>query len=124
MNSRLTEENHYDQIKNRSFAILRKGMRRARPILTALAAVGNEENPLRFGGVIGVPRGLLYIFWVRGRLIGNGIDFHDLCIRNGIDFRNFRNRYSVGYAFMENWYKVGYIFLKSWYKVGYTFWKN
>ena len=81
------------------------------------------------------PGGLLCIFWVRGRVIGkgidfhdfgirNGIDFHDFGIRNGIDFRNFRKWYRVGYAFSENWYKVGYIFLKNWYKVGYTFWKN
>ena len=64
--------------------------------------------------------GVLYIFWVRGRAIGkginfhefairNGIDFHDFGIRNGIDFCNFRNWYRVGYAFSENWYKVGYI---------------
>ena len=68
--------------------------------------------------------GLLYIFWVRGRAIGkgidfhdfvirNGINFHDFVIRNGIDFRNFHNWYKVGYAFSENWYKVGvYIFEK------------
>ena len=79
--------------------------------------------------------GVLYIFWVRGRAIGKGIDFHDFVIRNGINFhdfvirnsinfRNFHNWYKVGYAFSENWYKVGYIFLKSWYKVGCTFWKN
>ena len=54
--------------------------------------------------------GVLYIFWVRGRAIGKGIDFHDFGIRNGIDFRNFRNWYRVGYAFSENWYKVRYIF--------------
>ena len=68
-----------------------------------------------------LPGGLLYIFWVRGRVIGkgidfhdfgirNGIDFHDFGIRNGIDFRNFRNWYRVGYAFSENWYKIRYIF--------------
>ena len=51
-----------------------------------------------------------YIFWVRGRAIGKGIDFHDFGIRDGIDFRNFRNWYRVGYAFSENWYKVRYIF--------------
>ena len=82
--------------------------------------------------------GVLYIFWVRGRAIGrgidfhdfgirngiyfydfgirNGIDFHDFGIRNGINFRNFHNLYSVGYAFSENWYKVGYTFRKNWYK--------
>ena len=68
--------------------------------------------------------GVLYIFWVRGRAIGKGIDFHDFGIRNDIDFRNFRNWYRVGYAFSENWYKVGYTFLKNWCKVGYTLWKN
>ena len=70
------------------------------------------------------PWGVLYIFSVRGRAIGKGIDFHDFGIRNGINFRNFHNLYRVGYAFSENWYKVGYIFLKNWYKVGHTFWKN
>ena len=64
------------------------------------------------------------IFWVRGRAIGKGIDFHDFGIKNGINFRNLHNWYSVGCAFSENWYKVGYIFLKNWYKVGYTFRKN
>ena len=65
--------------------------------------------------------GLLCTFWVWGRAIGKGIDFHDFGIRkgidfhdfgigNGIDFRNFRNWYRVGYAFSENWYKVRYIF--------------
>ena len=79
--------------------------------------------------------GVLYIFWVRGRAIGKGIDFHDFGIRNGIDFhefgirngitfRDFHNWYWIRYPFSENWYKVGYIFLKNWYKVGYTFWKN
>ena len=66
---------------------------------------------------------VLYIFWLRGRAIGKGIDFHDFGIRNGINFYNFRNWYRVGYAFSENWNKVRYIFLKNWYKVGYTFWK-
>ena len=66
--------------------------------------------------------GVLYIFWVRGRAIGKGIDFHDFGIRNGIDFRNFRNWYRVGHPFSENWYKFGYIFLKNWHKVGYTLW--
>ena len=81
------------------------------------------------------PGGVLYIFWVRGRAIGKGIDFHDFGIRNGINFHdfgirnginfcNFHNWYSVGYAFSENWHKVGYIFLKNWYKVGYAFRKN
>ena len=31
------------------FAMWRKGLRRARPILTAFAAVGNQGNPLFFG---------------------------------------------------------------------------
>ena len=59
------------------------------------------------------PGGVLYIFWVRGRAIGkginvhdfgirNGIDFHDFGIRNGINFHNFHNLYRVGYAFSEN----------------------
>ena len=76
------------------------------------------------GMVPGGGGGVLYIFWIRRRAIGkgidfhdfgirNGIDFHDFGIRNGINFRNFHNWYSVGYAFSENWYKVGvYIFEK------------
>ena len=31
------------------------------------------------------------MFWVRGRTIGKGIDFHDFDVKNGID------------AFLENW---------------------
>ena len=54
--------------------------------------------------------GVLYIFWVRGRAIGKGIDFYDFGVRNGIDFRNFRNWYTVRYAFSENCYKIGCIF--------------
>ena len=30
--------------------------------------------------------GVLYVFWVRGRAIGKGIDFHEFGIRNGINF--------------------------------------
>ena len=55
---------------------------------------------------------VLYTFWVQGRAIGKGINFHDLGIRNGINFCNFRNWFRVGYAFSESWYKVGYIFEK------------
>ena len=79
----------------------------------------SEGFPSRGGG-----GGVLYIFWVRGRAIGKGIDFHDFGIRNGINFRNFHNWSSVGYAFSENWYKVGYAFSENWYKVGYMFLKN
>ena len=64
--------------------------------------------------------GVLYIFWVRGRAIGKGIDFHDFGIRNGIDFdefgirngitfRDFHNLYWIRYPFSENWV---YIFEK------------
>ena len=49
--------------------------------------------------------GVLYIFWVRGRAIGKGIDFHDFGIGNGIDFRNFHNWYKDGGMFLKNWYK-------------------
>ena len=65
------------------------------------------------------PPGGYYIFWVRGRAIGKGIDFHEFGIRNGIDFHDFVIRngidfsifaIGIGYAFSENWYKVGYIF--------------
>ena len=39
--------------------------------------------------------GILYIFWVRGRAIGKGIDFHDFGIRNGIDFHDFGIRNGI-----------------------------
>ena len=78
--------------------------------------------------------GDLYIFWVRGREIGKGIDFHDFGIRNGIDSRNFGIRNDTDFydfgarnsveAFSEDWYKVGYIFWENWCKVGHTFWEN
>ena len=65
------------------------------------------------------PRGVLYIFWVRGRAIGKGIDFHDFGIRNGIDFHDFGTRNGIRNFhnwYAENWYKVGYTFRKNWYK--------
>ena len=41
--------------------------------------IAYSPSPGRGGGV-------LYIFWVRGRAIGKGIDFHDFgIIRNGIE---------------------------------------
>ena len=61
-----------------------------------------------------VSQGVRYIFWVRGRAIGKGIDFHDFGIRNGIDFHNFGIRNGIDFydfgirngidAFSENWY--------------------
>ena len=39
--------------------------------------------------------GVLYIFWVRGRAVGKGIDFHDFGIRNGINFHHFGIRNGV-----------------------------
>ena len=110
--------------------------RRALCLRTETTASGGRPEELitvSFPGMRGGV-GVLYIFWVRGRAIGkgidfhdfgirNGINFHDFGIRNGINFHNFRNWYRVGYAFSENWYKVRYIFLKNWYKSGIHFGK-
>ena len=62
--------------------------------------LGARCRPVGARGLWGplVPRGVLYIFWVRGRAIGKGIDFHDFVIRNGVNFHYFR-KYRVGYAF-------------------------
>ena len=79
--------------------------------------------------------GVLYIFWVRGRAIGKGIDFHDFGIRNGIEFHDFGIRNGInfrnfvigtgsGMHFRKIGIKSGIYFLKNWYKVGYEFWKN
>ena len=46
----------------------------------AMLDLQNSEDP---GG------GALYIFWVRGRAIGKGIDFQHIGISNGMDFYNF-----------------------------------
>ena len=64
------------------------------------------------------PGGLLYIFWVRGRAIGKGINFHDFGIRNSIDFHDFGIRNGIDFC---NWYRVGYAFSENWYKVRYIF---
>ena len=61
-------------------------------------------------------RGVLYIFWVRGRAIRKGIDFHDFGIRNGINFRNFGIRNGINFRNFHNWYRVGYAFSENWYK--------
>ena len=47
------------------------------------------------------PWGVLHIFWVRGRAIRKGIDFHDFGIRNGtgVLFQK------ISITFLENWYK-------------------
>ena len=55
------------------------------------------------------PGAVLYIFWVRGRAIGKGIDFHDFGIRNGINFRNFHNWYT-GMHFRKIGIKSGIYF--------------
>ena len=44
---------------------------------------------LRLKRVNTTRRGLLHIFWVRGRAIGKSINFRNFGIRNGIDFFNF-----------------------------------
>ena len=41
--------------------------------------------------------GVLYIFWVRGRAIGKGIDFHDFGIRNSIEFHDFGIRNGINF---------------------------
>ena len=61
--------------------------------------------------------GLLYIFWVRGRAMGKGIDFHDFGIRKGIDFHDFGIRNGIDFRNFPNWYRVGYAFSENWYKV-------
>ena len=63
-----------------------------------------EKNPP------GTPGGLLYIFWVRGRAIGKGIDSHDFGVRNGIDFHDFGIRNGINVHNFRNWYRVGYAF--------------
>ena len=42
--------------------------------------------------------GVLCIFWVRGRAIGKGIDFHEFGIRNGIDFHDFGIRNGIDFC--------------------------
>ena len=54
--------------------------------------------------------GVLYIFWVRGRAIGKGIDLHDFGIRNGIDFHDFGIRNGINSRNFRNWYRIGYAF--------------
>ena len=53
--------------------------------------------------------GVLYIFWVRGRAIGKGIDFREFGIRNGIDFHDFGIRNGIDFFNFRNWYGVGYV---------------
>ena len=60
--------------------------------------------------------GVLYIFSVRGRAIGKGIDFHDFGIRNGIDFHDFGIRNGINFRNFHNWYIVVYAFSENWYK--------
>ena len=52
-----------------------------------------SSSPFNRGG-----GGGLYIFWVWGRAIGKGIDFHDFGIRNGIDFHNFGIRNGIDFC--------------------------
>ena len=52
------------------------------------------------------------IFWVRGRAIGKGIDFHDFGIRNGIDFHDFGIWNGINFRSFHNWYSVGHAFSK------------
>ena len=50
--------------------------------------------------------GVLYIFWVRGRVIGKGINFHEFGVRKGIDFYNFNIRNGIDFRNFRNWYRV------------------
>ena len=103
--------------KCKVFLILaRKGQLKERMTKTSI-----QSLELKLGSRGG---GVPYIFWVRGRAIGKGIDLHDFGIRNGITFRDFNNWYWIQYPFSENWYKVGYISSKNWYEVGYASLKN
>ena len=63
------------------------------------------------------PGGALHIFRVRGRAIGNVIDFPDIGIKNGINFHNFGIRNGTYFqGFCMKYVKVGYTFSKNWYK--------
>ena len=70
------------------------------------------------------PGGVLYIFWVWGRAIEKGIDFHDFGIRNGIDFHDFGIRNGINFHNFRNWHRVGYAFSENWYKVRYIFFER
>ena len=65
--------------------------------------------------------GVLYIFWVRERAIGKGIEFHDFGTGNGIDFHDFGIRYGIDLCNFRNWYRVGCAFSENWYKVWYIY---
>ena len=54
--------------------------------------------------------GVLCFFWVRGRAIGKGIDFHYFVIRNGINFHDFGIRNGINFHNFHNWYSVGHAF--------------
>ena len=64
---------------------------REREILGTIGIIRNKCLSLPRG------RGVLHIFWVRGRAIGKGIDFRDFGIRNGIDFRDFGIRNGIDF---------------------------
>ena len=65
--------------------------------------IAGKDTP----GSAGPGGGVLYIFWVRGRAIGKGIDFHDFGIRNGIDFHDFGIRNGIDFHNFQNWYIIG-----------------
>ena len=59
-------------------------------------------HSLRKGQFLG-GGGVLCIFWIRGRTIRKGIDFHDFGIRNGIDFRDSGIRNGIDFCSFRNW---------------------
>ena len=72
-------------------------MRRAALNHHTLSILSKSEIRIHF------PGGLLCIFWVRGRAIGKGINFHDFGIRNGIDFHDFGMRNGIDFRNFRNW---------------------
>ena len=65
--------------------------------------------------------GVLYIFWVRGRAIGKGIDFHDFGIRNGIEFHDFGIRNGINFRNFAIGIGSGMHFRKIGIRNGYVF---
>ena len=76
--------------------------------------MSNIGKGLVMGAVPPGGGGVLYIFWIRGRAIGKGIDLHDFGIRNGIDLQDFGIRNGINFQNFLNWYRVGYAFSENW----------
>ena len=58
-------------------------------------------------------RAALHIFRVRGRAIGKGIEFPDICIKNGVNFHNFGKRKGTDFQDFGIKYKIGYTFFEK-----------